>query len=433
MVLSVNDLSFISETVEENYDISIYKIERNPLNGFLGDTYIINNKYVLKIPKRGGDEKKPQGNVKFSTYVMNEAQLHGIHAPINIKTRNGELYGFNKKLNYFHLMEKIHTNSEEENKISTRQLSFLLGYHSSIISLLTSNITKAYKFKEKDYYDHWSLEASISKLKSFFGVEDNMNYLNSTFVLEKAKENLGLFKHVPATLRDQIEHRDPIRILELAKEIKNKKNRNTRKFVIHSDIKPENLLFGYNNSTKMPEVQGSFDYTFSCLANPAKNIANTIVDSFIGITRDYKINYEEILEIAKGVLFVFQLNKEEIFSIEDEILSACIRKYTLRWEYWKNELNGRYRDYDVPFIDPKEIYNITYSFKEEFSKNSLNQELFELSLGSPSSYIYLELKEFLDSSQYWDIRMSDPKKLRIIVDSILKRSINTEEYNLILM
>jgi hypothetical protein len=68
----------------------------------------------------------------------------------------------------------------------------------------------------------------------------------------------------------------------------------------------------------------------SCIGNPAKNIGYTIVDSNLGLRNDGHIDYGNMLEVSRGALHAFWLTDAEISTIEDEIISACIKKYVLR-------------------------------------------------------------------------------------------------------
>lgn len=415
-----NIVEYIVDQVEENYDIKVETIEKNPTSGFLGDTFLLNNAFILKIPQRGGVATRRQGNVKFSTYVMEEAFLHGIPTPFNTRTRKGDFYVRNSRLGYFHLMEKLDfdTSLIDECSMSKKRLPILLGFHASQISLLTSNILQYYPLKKIDYMDHWSMEASIHKLISIFSLNGFLNSEGMIKKLDIAVENLVGQENVPQTLTEQLTNREPLKIIELAQKVWKGKSKTQRSLVVHNDVKPQNLAFGLNPETGLEEIIGSFDYTMACMGNPAKNIAYTIVDSFLGISQINRgIDYEEILDVARGVLYGLWMDKEELLSIEYEILAACLKKYALRWEYWEQEIKGKKRSYDVDFLDPSEMYHLFITFYEKFVDVSLNCMVLELAKEyTPQKSGVSKVYDFLNSDAYRNLKVSNSHQIKEILN-----------------
>lgn len=407
------DNHVLVDLIEKKYPIKVDCIEDNPSNGFLGDTFVINRKFILKLPKRGGVPFNPQGNVKFSTYIMEEANLHGIPSPLNVRTKSGSLFAYDSRLGYFHLMEKLDLGTISISSIPREKLTFLLGFHASQITSLTSNIKKYFSFKKIDYLDHWSMKASAKKLFAIFGLNEEMDTNEVLQKLTIGANNLNNHEQVPKTLVEQIDNLEPLKIINLAKEYMSHKQIVHRNFVVHNDIKPENIAFGINPKTNKHEITGSFDYTMSCLGNPAKNIAYTVVDSFIGVSKDSEIDYKEILRVAKGALCGFRLNKNEILSVETEILSACLKKYALRWEYWKKEIEGETRDFNVAFLNPKEMYNLFLTFYEVFSDNPINEHILKLSKEySPEKIGLNRVDDFLLSDDYQKLRLTSSQRIK---------------------
>lgn len=343
---------------------------------------------------------------------MNEANLHGIPAPTNVISRNGLLYAKDFKLGEYHIMNKIKIN-ESVDCLDKNEMAFLLGFHASQITLLTSNLNMSC-FNKNDYIDHWSLKNSICKIMDIFGLNFNMTYIDAVKKLEQAAQNLSCFEHVPKTLIDQLRDFQPLKMIEISKGKLERKQRKVRSVIIHNDINPRNFAFGLEK--KHVNILASFDYTMSCLGNPAKNIAYTAIDSFNEEfdSTDKLENY--IYEIAKGTFVWDVLEKDEIYSVYDEVLSACLKKYSLRWEYWKNEIKGIPRCHNVEFLDPNKFYDLYNYLESSFDVKSLNGKLIDLSKNNYSqNKQIIKIGDFFRSHSYWEQRNETPELIKTTI------------------
>lgn len=406
LTVKVNYIDYIVTVIQKNYGIKVSELIPNPFNGYLGETYFLNNEFVLKVPLRGGVLSNPQGNVKFSTYVMNEAHLHGVPVPLNVKNLKGLPYTYDEKLGFFHIMKLIEF--KQCKCIGDEKLALLLGFHASQVSVITNNLIKNKMFDVKDVIDPWSMEASLLKLKEIFSISkcsDN-NIVRTQFI--RIAENLSNKEYVPSCLLKQLVDVQPQHILHTAMSLFNKNRTHTRKMIIHNDINPRNVIFS-RSSDNSYNLEASFDYTMACIGNIAKNIANTAVDSFLKTNTSVREFEKNILSIAQGALYGFQLSANEIDSIEYEILAACFRKYVLRWEYWKEEINGSTRNYNIEFLDPKEPFDLFFELINHYSIHPLRDQIHELASRFNPSLVGLErIPTILVSDQYRRTREVNP-------------------------
>lgn len=402
--IETSRISYLRSQLHSCYGVKSARIEPNIDAGCLGETYIIDDQLVLKIPRRGGLPAQPQGNVRFSTYVMNEAKLHGLPSPWNIATRSGLPYAYDSmELGHFHLMEKMPTVELKHipnDPAGIKELAFCLGLHAARITIRTSRLLYYLSLPDTEYADHWSAGSLVKKLRHSFGFGSADSRAACAEILRRCADQLHRLDHVPKTLVEQAERLEPLEMIEIAEGLS--QSRCGSRSIVHNDIKPGNLSIVRDGGSL--RVVGSFDYTMCCLGNPAKNIAYTAVDSGIGTN---PIDYGSIGSIAAGVMSGCRLTEDDLYLVEDLMIEACLKKYALRWEYWQDELRGSKRDFEMGFLDPREFYELTMSLLGAFAVSSLNHHLLKAFHDMQDYQMALtEVERFLLSDLYKETRVA---------------------------
>lgn len=326
----------LTAVLEREYGLTVQELQPLPEQGLLGDVWTLNHTLVVKRPRLGGGAWQPEGNVLFSSLLMNALHSAGLPVPEVHPNLHGQYVTVVPNWGSVQVMTRLSAPPDAPS-LPPRELAQLLGGHAAHIARAGTAWFRRQDLPAPLSQDPWSVDSIHTQLLHIFQLEEGSSASSQRHKLFQLAERLKHHPLAPSELTEELEDAGPLHALEECRRLARHPQRSAPDAVVHNDLKPGNVFI---QSQPQPSIVGSYDYTMASWCSLVRNVSSTYIDSG-WFTEDRKGGTFDLLErLAAGHQQQLPLTAHHMQALAVDLHTVALKKYMLRWNYWKGVLAG---------------------------------------------------------------------------------------------